>query len=59
MVLRQCMLSVVFVTPDQAHCDMCGDDGFYLDHSDACYSKGECVNGDRCPVQRQCECEET
>lgn len=36
-------------------CDRCGGDGWIVDHSDECYAAGDCVGGQGCPVQRQCE----
>lgn len=50
-----------YVAPDQsegraappANCGWCEGDGWYVDHSDECYAKGECVGCGG--IQRQCE----
>lgn len=36
-------------------CSQCGGDGWYTDHADECYTKGDHIESAQCPVQRECE----
>lgn len=43
-----------------ARCTACHGDGWYADHGDACYEAGHHVDGETCPMQRECHsCEGT